>query len=404
MEFNSLQFNKNKETNELEVTLYNLYTFSIPLEDIRKICPVYRVGKNSIDFEMQNKEKAEGRFNFLISKYITKLKNKVSNFSAIYVHKNAGIPLIGLQFLGIVDKGSDMIEVKPITNCNMNCIFCSVDEGPDSSKQIDFIVEEDYILAELEKLLEFKKKNNPELKFNIWLNPHGEPLLYAPIISLTKRIAQIKNVGEIHIITNGMLLNKPMIDAFAENKKTQLNVSISAYDDAKAKEMMGSNAYSIARVIEMVEYANTKIPVTITPVYVEGHNDAELGKLIDFAKKINCKIAIQKFCFNKFGRNPIKDKTWDHFFAQLKELEKEHKLVLLGELNKIPGSMELPKPFQKDDVIVAEIMTPGRMRKDKICVAKERSILVPSCEKINGKIKIKITQIKYNTFIGTMVG
>ncbi|MBI5392550.1 radical SAM protein [Candidatus Woesearchaeota archaeon] len=400
MQYQSLQFAKKED--ELEVTLYNLYTFSIPLDDVKRICPVYKIEKNSVDFEMKNKEKAEGRFNLLITKYIRNLKNKMSGFLAVYVHKNAGIPLFGLQFLGIVDKGSEMLEIKPITNCNMNCTFCSVDEGPDSSKQVDFIVEEDYLVEELGKLLEFKKKSNPAAQFNIWINPHGEPLLYAPILSLCERIGWFKNVGQIYIITNGVLLNKPLIDAFAKNKKVQLNVSISGFDDAKAKEMMGSTAYSISRILEMVEYAAQKMLVTVTPVYVAGHNDDQLGKIIEFVKKVGCKIAIQKFCYNKLGRNPIKEKSWDEFFAQLKELEKKHCLVLLGELGKLQQTEQLPKAFKKDDVILAQIVSPGRMRKDKICSAKGYSILVPGCEKESGKIKVKIIQDKYNLYIGKL--
>jgi len=397
MQYQSLQFAKKE--NELEVTLYNIYVFSIPLDDVKRICPVYKVGRNSIDFEMQNKEKAEGRFNLLITKYIRNLKNKMSGFPAVYVHKNAGIPLFGLQFLGIVDKGSEMLEIKPITNCNMNCTFCSIDEGPDSSKQVDFVVEEDYLVEDLGKLLEFKKKHNPSVQFNVWINPHGEPLLYAPILSLCERIGYFRNVAEIHIITNGVLLNKPLIDVLAKNKKVQLNVSISGFDDAKARKIMGSNAYSINRVLEMIEYASQRMIVTLTPVYVAGHNEDQFGKIIEFVKKIGCKIAIQKFCYNKFGRNPIKEKSWNEFYVQLKELEKKHSLVLLGEIEKLQQTEQLPQAFKKDDVILTQIVSPARMIKDKICSAKGYSVLVPGCEKESGKIKVKITQDKYNIYI-----
>jgi len=67
-------------------------------------------------------------------KYKKDLVYALNGNKAIYVDEDIEMPLIGLNFLGIVDKGSEIIEIKPITNCNLACSFCSVDEGLDQEK------------------------------------------------------------------------------------------------------------------------------------------------------------------------------------------------------------------------------------------------------------------------------
>ena len=47
-------------------------------------------------------------------------------------------------------------------------------------------------------------------------------------------------------------------------------------------------------------------------------------------------------------------------------------------------------------------MLPGRLKNEKIAVAKERSISVPNCNKDKGKVRLKITRTKHNIFIGVV--
>ena len=181
MHFKSLEFSINKDL--LNVSLYNIFCFEIPLDEIRKIDKNFRLKNiNEIIFSKNTNKNSNKRFMFLIEKYMPNLKNKITQNKSIYIHENSSIPLFGLKFIGIIDKGSDMIEVKPLTSCNMNCIFCSVGEGISSKKEVDFIVEEEYIVNELAKLIDYKKKKGNTIPISIWINPHGEPLLYSRIL------------------------------------------------------------------------------------------------------------------------------------------------------------------------------------------------------------------------------
>ena len=414
MEFKSLEFNISKDTEKgieyLYVSFYGSFYFKIPLSEVRRIDKHFKLNpknSNEIIFTI-NQEKAEKKFMFLIQRFMNELKSKITENKTIYLHENSDIPLFGLQFIGIIDKGTDMIEVKPLTSCNLNCSFCSVGEGVKTRKQIDFVVEEEYLVDELSELLDLKVKHDPKTKISVWINPHGEPFLYSRLLDLVKDIAELTAVKDVHIITSGTLLNKKIIDDLSDinkkvsknkNNKLKLSISISTLNEKIAKKIMGLNSYDPNHVLEMIEYATKKeIETIITPVYLLGVNDNDIEQLIDFSKKHKLKISIQKFCSNKFGRNPIKETNWENFTEKLKEWEKLYgkELVQTGEIGK---SKELERPFKKDDVIQAEIKFSGRFLRDKVAVAKDRCILIPNCQKQTGKTKATITSTKYGVYL-----
>ncbi len=401
MLFKSLSFEK--KGNDLAVSLLGSFSFDLPLDELARLD--YKLTKNPHEIILS--VSAEKKFMHLIEKYMPELKSNLTGNKTIYIHQNSGIPLHGLQFIGIVDKGTDMIEIKPLTSCLLNCSFCSVGEGTETKKQVEFVVEEEYLVNELDKLLQFKLKHDKNAKLSIWINPQGEPLMYSRIVDLARDVSELEGVKEVYIITSGVLLNKEKVDELAKIKNLKLSVSISAFSQKKASEMMGS-AYSLQHVLGNIKYAMSKpISVTLTPVYMKGINDEDMVGLIEFSKANHLKISIQKFCSNKFGRNPIKEQSWDDFMAKLKEWGQEFGVELLFKADNgqaehaIGKSAMLPMPFKKNDVVDAEILCPGRMLKDRIAVAKQRCILLPACRKESGRIKAKITSSKYGMYIGS---
>lgn len=399
MLFKSLSFNI--KGNELEVSLLGSFSFSIPTEEMNRLDKQgFRLTKDPHEIILS--PSAEKKFMHLVEKYMPDLTSTITGNRTIYIHENSGIPLHGLQFVGIVDKGTDMIEIKPLTSCLLNCSFCSVGEGTGTKKQVEVVVEEEYIVSELAKLLDFKIKNDVAAKLSVWINPQGEPLLYSRIVDLARDVSALKGVKEVYIITSGVLLNKVIVDELAKIKNLKLSVSISAFDQAKASKIMGKN-YNLGQVLENIKYAHSKkIPLTITPVYVKGINDEDMVELIRFSKANNLTISIQKFCENKFGRNPIKEQSWDEFMAQLKQWQDKFGVELVQKGNLTVGKTAmLPMPFKKNDVVDADIVCPGRFLKDKIAVAKQRCILIPGCRKESGRIKVKITSSKYGVYIGS---
>jgi len=130
--FETLSFAKKER--QIEVTLLKLFKTSIPQEEIETIALFELRDSHTLSFNHQDQEKIETKFFFLLTKYFDHLTNKLTGNKATYIHKNSGIPLIGNVAFGIVHRGSSIIEIKPVTSCNLDCIYCSISEGLFSTK------------------------------------------------------------------------------------------------------------------------------------------------------------------------------------------------------------------------------------------------------------------------------
>ena len=387
--FKDLEFKR--ENGKIRVNFLKLFYFCLEDNDLKKVGE-YKIEKNAINFKADN---ISHKFNLLLEKGFQDLKNSLNGNRTIYIHKNSGIPLIGSLSFGIVDRGSNMLEIKPITSCSLNCIFCSVGEGLSSKKTVDYVVEKDYLVSELKKLVEYK--NSP---VDIYINPHGEPLLYADIVDLVEDIAKIKLVKVISIISSGALLTKELIDKLVKAGLNRVNLSLNAVTPVIAKKLAGTADYNVGHVKEMAGYISKKIELFITPVLIPGFNGEEMPKLIEFAKDINAKICIQNFLQNKRGRNPAKAMPMDKFYLVLKELEKAHNAMLIADFKPVM-TKELPKPFHKGDIINAQLMCPGRYINEALAAAKGRVITAANCHK-KGIVRLRITRDKDNVFYGEL--
>ena len=388
--FKDLSFEEQKDL--IKVNFLKIFYFHIDKQQLKQISD-FIVEKDSITFKNAPEKKARPRFNFLLEKGFKELKNSLDGNKTIYIHQNSGIPLIGSLAFGIVDRGTDMIEVKPITGCPLNCIFCSVDEGLGSKKEVDFVVEKDYIFNELKKLIDYK--NCP---VDVYINPHGEPLLYEDIVPLVDEISKIRHVRVLSIITSGSLLTKKLADELIKAGLNRINISLNAIKPETARKLAGTAHYDVEHVKEMAAYTAKKIKVVIAPVYVPGFNDEEIPKLIEFANKINASIFIQNFLCNKRGRNPAKELPMGEFYSLLKELENRYSVKLIADC-RLVKTKELPKPFKKGDVVKASIICQGRYKNEGIAAANGRVITIPDCYK-TGTVSVKILRSKYNVFVG----
>lgn len=382
---------------KVEVNFLKLFYLYLEKKDLNRIAD-FEIKNNSIIFKRIDKDKAKIKFNRVLAKGFSKLKNRIGDREATYIYRNLGIPLIGHIAFGIVDKNMTVIELKPLTNCNIACIFCSVDL---SRRAHDFVVEKDYLVQETKKLVEFKDTDDIEIN----LNPHGEPTLYGDIVPLVRDLSKIKQIQTISMNTNAVLLNEKFVDSLVNAGFGRFNVSLNAIDPEKAKLIEGNKGYNVKRIINICKYIKKKSTLLIAPVWVPGISDEEIPKLIEFAVDLNVPIRIQNFQVHKFGKKPVrKEKPWFRFFKELKSLEKEYRVKLTGDFEgfKLKKTKPLPKPFRKDDVITAEIKCLGELPNEMVAVSNNRSVSVPDCNKKIGKVKLKITRDKYNVFVGKL--
>jgi len=384
--YNDLRFSQEQDT--VKCVFQDFFCFSIRNTDLEAIGK-YKLSAKCIEFDATEK-KARNKLNRLIDNGFEHMKSANSR-NAVYIHSNSAIPLIGNQYFGIVDRGSSLIELRPMTGCNLSCIYCSVDEGHTGRKTTDYFVEKDYLVSELRKLVEYKKT---EIEAHI--NPQGEPLLYKPLPDLIHDIS--KFTAKISIDTNGILLTQDNLKNLEKAGLTQVNVSLNALDRKIASTLAGC-PINPGKILKILESASIK--VLIAPILVPGYNEEEIKKLILYCKEKGYRLGIQNFLKYKGGRNPAKPWSMSKFMSQLRSWEKEFniKLIVGADDFNIVKTKELPKPFHKNDLIDVDIVCPGRKIDECIGVAKDRSIIIKNCGK-SLHVKAKIVRTKHNIFSG----
>ncbi len=391
-EFNDIRFEEGNDKIKI-IFLKHFYSF-LRKDDLSKIGNFY-IGKNFIEFKAS--EKKSSKFNFLLEDSFKNLKNSMGK-PVTYVHKNSGIPLIGTGYFGIIDRGSNLIELKPVTGCNIDCIYCSVDAN---KRERDFVVEKEYLVQELKKVAIIK-----ENLVEVHISAQGEPLLYEPLVSLIKDIRGINNVKEISLETNGILLSKELVETFQKAGLTKINLSLNSLNQKTVDKMSGCT-YPLNKIKDIAEYIAKKMELVIAPVLVEGINEDDLSSLIEFSKKIKAKIGIQNYLNYRHGKNIKKQMAWEKFYSILEDLENKHKLKLILSNNDfmIKKDNQFPKPFKKNQIIIADIVSEGRFKNEGLASSNNRCISVinfDSSKCRNEKCRIRIIRTKHNIFVGSM--
>ena len=394
--FEDLEFKE--EGGTLRVGFLDNFYFEV---DRNSLGDVVASGKKIV-FKGLNEEEARHRFNQILDANFENLVCSTTKNRAVYVNKYSGLPLIGSNAFGIVDRNSNMLELKPITGCNMNCIFCSVDEGLSSRKRLELVIDREYLVEETKKLIEFKN-----CEVHVVINAHGEPTLYKPMPEFIRDLSGISRVKTISLITNGTLLTESYIDRLAESGLTRLNLSLNAVSGKMSKILEGHGKYDVEYVKRMAGYAAKKLEVVLAPVYVPGYNDAELGLIIEFAKKIGARVGIQNYLYYRKGRNPANtsESSWAKFYGMLKKLEEEHEFSLIMDESDfgVFRTDPLPKPFRTGNVVEAVVKSPGRYKNEAIAAAGNRNVTITHDASPNVKLKVRITGDKHNIFFGKAV-
>lgn len=322
----------------------------------------------------------------------------------INIKKESGIPLIGNLAFGIVDRGSNLLQVRCTSSCNMKCTFCSTSANDYDKHPNNFIVDIPYLVEELKKIVKIKGDN-----ITIFLDSVGEPTTHPDFISLVEEINKIKEVREIILITNGTLLTEKKIDKLEKAGLNRINLSFHALDSTMAKKLFGNDSYNVNQIIKLIKYiSKSKIELMLTPVLISNINQEEIIKIIKLAKETNCKIGIQNYEAHKLGRKMkgAKRESYYKFYEKLKQLEKEHNVKLVyspKDLN-ILHVPKLERPMEIGKKLNIPIIEEGWFKNQRITSYRDRSITVNNCSSSPGdRINLKIIENKNNIYLAEKV-
>ncbi len=299
------------------------------------------------------------------------------------------IPLFGCIAFGIIDRGMNVLQVRPISECPLSCIFCSTDAGPRSGRRIsEYMVDLEQLLEAFVWAASYKETDDIEAH----IDTVGEPLMYPHIIPLVEGLAKNRHVGIVSVQTNGFLLNKRLIDELSSAGLSRINLSIESLEPGLARSIAGVDSYDLERILGNAEYIakNTDIDLLIAPVWLPGINDREIPKLIEFALSIGAgkkwpALGIQKFLPHKYGRKPkIKAMSWERFYSQLRDWEKLYgtKLVLKPEDFGSFLCRAIPRAFKRDEKVKVKIVGYGWMKGEKLAIARDRVITIVDADRI----------------------
>jgi uncharacterized Fe-S cluster-containing radical SAM superfamily enzyme len=322
----------------------------------------------------------------------------------VRVSRDSGIPLIGCIAFGVIDRGTNLIQVRPTSVCNMKCPFCSTNANDASVHPTNYEVELSYLVDWVKEVVKFKG-SGVEINFD----SVGEVLTYKDFVKLVSQCSKIKGVSLMSMQTNGVLLTEKMVDALEKAGINRINLSINSLDVKKAKLLCGVDAYDIKKIVRIAEHiSRSRIELLIAPVWMPNVNDSDIEDLINFAKSIGAKLGIQKYEIYKYGRKfkSAKHVNWWKFYRQLDSLEKKYnfKLKLTRNDFRIVRMDRIPQVFSRGDKVNVVVKAHGWIKGQMIGVADNRCININNClAKVNDKIRVRIVEDKNELYVAEVL-
>ncbi|ADG90972.1 radical SAM protein [Thermosphaera aggregans] len=328
-----------------------------------------------------------------------------------------GVPGLGFIAAGVVDRGTNVIQVRPTTICPMNCAFCSVDSGPFSSKrQAEYLMDLEGLLEAFNRVASVKTAMVEAL-----IDTVGEGLTYPYIYLLIRYLKQNPRVKSVALETHGAPLSKYVIDRLWEAGLDRVNLSIDTFNKEKARVLYGLESYDPARIASLAEYLvkETDIDLHVTPLWLPGINDQDVVNVLNWALRIGAgkrwpPVTVQKFNVHKHGRNRlnIKPVSWEEFYNWLENLEERLGVKLRWSMSEwgMTYDNRIPILYRKGELVGVMVVADGWLKGEFLGVTLQgQPRLITLIQKKGrplrgGKYIARIIENKDGIYVGKIIG
>ena len=338
--------------------------------------------------------------------------DRITDRPLIHITEDTGPPLIGHTAFGIRTYRTNIIEVRPLTGCQLRCRYCYVAEGRKSeTRKTDYILDPDYLLKTVDWVAEHLGRKRLEAH----LSAQGEVLLHPQIDDIVMGLSEIQGIETISMQTNGINLSEQLLTDLEEAGLDRINLSLNSLNPDKATWMAGTRIYDLEHVIQMTQcIADSSIDLLLAPVLIPSINEEDISQVIQFARAVGAGerypgLGIQKYLVYQMGRR-VPNTTpwpWEKFYQILFSLERQtgyKPLVLTPKNFGIHPCRPLPIPFRKHQKITVCITHPGRVKGELIATARNRTIQVINAQATIGTdVRVQLLRTRGNIFVAKQI-
>ncbi|MGC8554982.1 MAG: GTP 3',8-cyclase MoaA [Candidatus Acidulodesulfobacterium sp.] len=167
------------------------------------------------------------------------------------------------------------LRISVTDRCNLRCVYCMPASGVSLMNHEDIISYED--ILRLVRILSRHGVNKVRIT-------GGEPLARKGLTDFVQKLSEIKDISDISMTTNGILLDKYAQSLFDAGLK-RINVSLDSLNKEKFKRITRTG--SLETVLKNIELAKTigYNPLKINTVLIRGINDDEIIDFVNFARQ-----------------------------------------------------------------------------------------------------------------------
>lgn len=173
------------------------------------------------------------------------------------------------MFIDPFGRSITYLRISLTDRCNPRCVYCMPKEGVQWQALPDQLSVEEIV-----RVVEAAAAGGVK---RVRLTG-GEPLVYPHIVETVRRIASIRNIDEVSLTTNAMLLER-LAQPLADAGLTRVNVSLDTLNQDRFKRITrGGDITRVWKGIAAAERAHLA-PIKLNTVIVRGLNDDELPAL-----------------------------------------------------------------------------------------------------------------------------